>query len=112
LAGYEGPAAQPPVRRPLRLADAIYLDMAVAIDWYERRLPGLGETFLKNVERTLQRIEQFPESYQIQFGNYRSAVVRRFPHGVFYRVMPDAAEIVAIFDCRMAPATIHARLGD
>jgi hypothetical protein len=75
-------------------------------------MPGLGEAFLRSVELTLDRVEQFPESYQIQFGSFRSAALRRFPNGVFYRVMPDAVEIVAIFDCRMDPANLRARLGN
>lgn len=95
----------------LRLAAAVYADIAAAIDWYDRRMPGLGEAFLRNIELTLTRIERFPESYQIQFGDYRSAPVRRFPYGVFYRVLPDAVEVDALFYGRMDPAAIRERLG-
>jgi plasmid stabilization system protein ParE len=99
------------VNRLLRLADAAETDLDAAISWYERQLAGLGMSFLLQTDDTLARIVEFPESYQIHFGGFRGARVRRFQFAVFYRIRPDTIEVDAILDCRMNPANIKARLG-
>ena len=95
---------------PLRLADAVESDLSAAFDWYDRQSQGLGESFLSQVEYTLSRIEQFPESYEVNFSSFRCAPLRRFPYGVFYRVRPHLIEVDAILDCRIHPRRIQTRL--
>jgi plasmid stabilization system protein ParE len=99
------------VNRPLRLADAVEADVAAAFSWYERQLAGLGMSFLLQTDDALARIGQFPESYQIHFGDFRATPVRRFPYAVFYRIQSKTIEVDAILDWRMNPAGIQARLG-
>ena len=96
---------------PLNLADAVEADLIAAFKWYEHQFPGLGESFLSQVEYTLSRIWQFPESYQVNFGDFHCAPLRRFPYGVFYRARPHLIEVDAILDCRILPRRIEPRLG-
>jgi plasmid stabilization system protein ParE len=98
------------VNWPVKLAVAVETDLRAAFDWYEYQSPGLGESFLSEVEYTLSRIGQFPESYQVNFSHFRCAPLRRFPYGVFYRVWPHLVEVDAILGCRIHPRRIKARL--
>jgi hypothetical protein len=68
--------------RPLRLLGAAFLDLERAMHWYNRQVPGLGDSFLLHVEETLARIERYPESYAVDFGKVRRALSRRFPYAV------------------------------
>ena len=77
--------------------------------WYNRRVPGLGSTFLFHVEECLDRIVHYPESYQLDFGVVRRAVTRRYPFAVYYRVLPQAIEVLAILDCRLDPQVVQTR---
>ena len=96
--------------RPLTVLDGAEADIDHAVDWYEGQLPGLGDSFYSQVARTLDAIEQFPESYQRDFGMVRRAVTQRFPYAVFYRVLPDVVQVVAILDCRLDPSVIRSRI--
>jgi hypothetical protein len=59
-------------------------DIAEAYAWYEAQRAGLGESFLNNVDACIQAICRTPQMHQVIHANYRRALVRRFPNGVFY----------------------------
>jgi plasmid stabilization system protein ParE len=67
-------------------------DLRQAAKWYEKRLIGLGREFVSEVETVVERIEENPLLYQPVHRDVRSAVVHRFPYGVFYRV--DQQDII------------------
>ena len=72
-----------------------------AIDWYESKSPGLGDDFLEEVYRTLQRILQFPLAFsrmprtplhrEIRFLN-----VDRFDYLVVYDVLPSEVVVLGV----------------
>ena len=49
-------------------------------------LPGLGDRFEAEVRAALLRIVELPESAPVYAGEFRRLLVRRFDHGIFYRV--------------------------
>jgi hypothetical protein len=51
-----------------------------AYSWYESQQLGLGDDFLEQVEKTLTRIFQVPESYPAVYRDVRRSIVRRFPY--------------------------------
>ena len=71
-------------------------DLLLARDWYERQSAGLGDTFTAAVELLLARISGMPELYAVTFRRVRPAKVRRFPYVVYYRVLIDRIEVLAI----------------
>jgi hypothetical protein len=98
------------VSRPVRLADAVDIDLAAGFHWYNEQVPKLGVVFLQQVEEALNRIAEFPDSYQIQFADFHGAPVRRFPYTVFYRLRPEIVEVDAILNNRIDPLRARARL--
>jgi hypothetical protein len=53
---------------------------------YEKAQPRLGDSFEVEVRRGLEQIAAVPESAPIYLGEFRRLLVRRFEHGIFYRV--------------------------
>ncbi len=71
-------------------------DLLDARDWYECQSPGLGGAFIAAFEQLLARIESFPELYAITYRGVRPAKLRRFPFVVYYRVLTNRIEVLAI----------------
>ena len=61
-------------------------DLLAAWMRYEEILPGLGNRFEAGVRAALLRIVEFPESEPVHAAEFRRLLVRRFDHGIFYRV--------------------------
>jgi len=71
--------------------------------WYESQRAGLGEEFLSSIQATLQAIGENPLRFPVVHHSTRRALVRRFPYGVFYRVLEDVVLVVACFHARRDP---------
>lgn len=75
-------------------------EIEAARAWYEQQAPGLGTRFASALEAALGCILERPLAYPCVSGDIRRALLKQFPHGVFYR--PREGEIVVI-------AVIHGR---
>lgn len=62
-------------------------DLRDAHDWYEERLPGLGNEFLADMAETLLKLEERPEHFPIYYQGFRRALARRFPYKIFFRIV-------------------------
>ena len=71
-------------------------DLLLARDWYERQSPGLGDAFATTVEQLLARVEAMPELYAVTFRGVRPAKLRRFPYVVYYSLLADRIEVLAV----------------
>lgn len=70
-------------------------DIEDTYQWYESQQPGLGEEFLAALSATHDRIVEHPEGYPIVHRNTRRALIpRRFPYGLFYRIVGDTIIII------------------
>ena len=74
-----------------------------AADYYESQLPGLGNEFLIEVERTINLISRNPKLGVIYTDNIRRFHTRRFPFSVFYQINQNIIEVIAIADNRRSP---------
>jgi plasmid stabilization system protein ParE len=78
-------------------------DLAQAKLWYERRREGLGADFLLCVDEALQRVCRNPQIYPLVHKDVRRAFVRRFPYGIFYRVVKQRVVILGVVHGRRHP---------
>ena len=46
------------------LAEAV-ADIKLAVDHYNKELPGLGFEFASNVRKTIERIKSFPQAWSV-----------------------------------------------
>ncbi|HVX12050.1 MAG TPA: hypothetical protein VHC22_12790 [Pirellulales bacterium] len=92
------------------LAEAAEVDLIVTADWYDRQAPGLGNSFISQVDAILDQLMHYPEMYQIIFDPVRRAVLRQFPFGVIYHVRPASVEVLGIMPCRADPKLLMRRI--
>jgi toxin ParE1/3/4 len=84
-------------------------DIADANRWYEQRRQGLGADFLLCVEDALEKVRRNPAIYPVVYKDIRRAVVRRFPYGVFYRVVGQRLIVLGVFHGRRDPRVWQSR---
>jgi plasmid stabilization system protein ParE len=91
------------------LLEAAEADLSTAECRYGECHPSLGADFLLCVEETLDRIAHHPLSYPRIDGEFRKALVRRFPFGVIYQMANGDAVVVAIQHASRHPETWRTR---
>ena len=74
------------VTLPLALSPAAEDDLHDAAAWYDAQQPGLGDEFLRSVEASFTRVQQLPSSFPADESGVHSALLRRFPYAVLFRV--------------------------
>lgn len=84
-------------------------DIVEAATWYERQRAGLREEFLAAVGETVDRISEQPMQYAVIYRETRRALVRRFPYGVFYRLLDQHVVVLACFHTSRNPRMWRAR---
>src|SRR2546430_17597121 len=83
-----------------RLADR---DLNEAAQNYDLEKPGLGSSFLREVDRCLRSIEKHPEAGMILRGSVRRRLLRRFPYSLLYMVKPDSIRILPFMNLKRRP---------
>ena len=78
-------------------------ELAEAIDWYESRGKGLGADFMRAVDAAIAAIGRNPDQYQIDKGQVRRAVLRRFPYSLIYVASEHEVTVLACFHGRLDP---------
>jgi plasmid stabilization system protein ParE len=68
--------------------------------------------FFRAVEECFQLIRREPEFQERIRGDYRRAIVRRYPYAVIYQFVPDQnlVKIYTVFHCSQDPAKLIERL--
>jgi plasmid stabilization system protein ParE len=85
-------------------------EMIESARFYEGRSEGFGSDFLRAVEETIRRIEQFPEAGPIARANIRKRLVSGFPCTVLYEIQPDRIFIAAVMNQHRRPGYWRKRL--
>ena len=60
------------------------LEFEDAAEFYELKVPGLGERFRNEVKRAIKRIKEFPDSWAIENGDVRKYILHTFPYKILY----------------------------
>lgn len=85
-------------------------ELAEAVDYYDRAVPGLGRQFLDELERTVERVLQHPEAWARLTENHRRCRMRRFPYGLIYTIEQNVVIISAVMNLRRKPDSWKDRL--
>jgi plasmid stabilization system protein ParE len=77
----------------VRLHRAALADLKEARDWYEHARPGLGVSFVAEVERKIEEINAFPGRFPFHREIMQRASLRRFPFSIFFEEVGDTRYI-------------------
>ncbi len=90
---------------PVRLTSVALQDLALAERWYLDEAPHVLASFEDEIDRAFYRISERPESHPTVESTVRRALVRKFPFSVFYRILPEWIEVVAVLHQSRDPRT-------
>jgi|SRR5437899_6975809 len=71
-------------------------EIDATFQWYEEKRAGLGEEFFSAFLRQLDRIQESPEGWAVLYRQVRACPMRRFPYVIYYRLLPDRINIIAV----------------
>jgi plasmid stabilization system protein ParE len=81
-----------------------------AYRWYQDRRSGLGDDLLAELERVYAALRATPEQHQIIERDIRHSRLRRFPCAVYYRILADRVEVIAVQHGDRDPALWRSRV--
>lgn len=91
------------MKLPVIFTQAARADTLRATAWYDDRLPGLGQDFETELDRLIDRIGANPLQFPVVRWNVRRAVLPRFPYGIFFRILPGCAQVIACLHTSLDP---------
>jgi plasmid stabilization system protein ParE len=74
-----------------------------AVAYYDSINRELGETFINEVARTIERIEKLPEAWAKLSENTRRCPIVGFPYGIVYQVKEQLIVVVAVMHLQRRP---------
>ena len=102
------PRAVSGMNLPVILSPAASRDVEASAEHYEEEAE-LGAEFVARVEEVLDRIGQMPELHAVAYRDVRRARMSKFPHNVYYRVLADRVEVLAVIHGRRDPSAWQSR---
>lgn len=94
---------------PVTLLEGAEADVAEAARLYRGCHPTLELDFMLCVGEALARIECHPLAHTCIDGDFRRAMVRRFPFGIIYRLVGDRVVVAAVFHTSRRPQSWQGR---
>lgn len=86
------------------------VDLEDAADFYNTQAPGLGDVFLEHMDAQFVELSRTAGIHRTIHDCYRK-LVPKFPYAIYYRIIDNRAEIVAIFNQRRDQRILRNRLG-
>ncbi|MEM9542435.1 MAG: type II toxin-antitoxin system RelE/ParE family toxin [Cyanobacteria bacterium P01_E01_bin.42] len=78
-------------------------ELEEALNYYDKISIELGETFLDEFERAVERIQAFPEAWSSLSANTRRYRLSRFPYNIIYQIQEEKIVIMAIAHWQRKP---------
>jgi plasmid stabilization system protein ParE len=89
----------------LEFAPEARVEIIQAAAWYNEVAPGLGQRFVLEVDRTIERILQHPLAWTEIEAGVRRALMKKFPYSIYYTVQDTRIRIHAVTHQRRRPGS-------
>ncbi len=87
----------------LEIVEEADWEITEAYLYYEHKQSGLGEKFLKQLDKYLDRICENPKLFQIKKNDYREAYIRKFPYLVIFEIEENKVVVYSVFNTPQNP---------
>lgn len=74
-----------------------------AVDYYEEQGTGLGIDFIKEIQKGIDMISRFPDSWQQISVSTRRLIIKKFPYGIIYMSYDKVLYIIAVMHLNRKP---------
>jgi len=71
-------------------------DVLETRDWYEQQQHGLGDSFRDSLDQMVVGIQTMLQMYAEVLRDVRRGKLRRFPYVIYYRVLSNRIEVIAV----------------
>lgn len=78
-----------------------------AREWYNARLPGLGDVFSNSVDQAVTAILSMPSAHPRLGKQFRHIMLRKFPFSLVYMHQRDEIIVLSCFHHRRRPGRWH-----
>lgn len=78
-------------------------ELEEALAWYDGLSRKLGNQFLDEVEKALDRIIAFPQAWAKLSAGARRCRLQKFPYGIVYRIAPNEIQVIAVMHLHREP---------
>ena len=72
------------------------IDIRRVFDWYQDQSHGLGPRFVVKLDDAFKRIQDNPKIYEDLHKGVRRVIVRGFPVGVFFKIVGESVQVIAV----------------
>lgn len=97
-------------RLPVVLRPEVERDIQSAFRWYNKQRSGLGADFRDYVDTLMDRLGRMADVCPRIDGDVRAASVGKFPYVVYFRILPNAVEVLAVLHASRDTRTLSDRL--
>ena len=96
----------------LRFLPEVEEDVVAGYGWYEEKVSGLGEEFLRIFYACALEIPRNPQLHPQVHGKFRRRLLRRFPYAIYFTIEEKEIIVYGLFHCARDPHTIGVKLRD
>ena len=87
----------------IRFLEIARFEFDQAVEYYRYESPGLGDSFVAEVIKALDRIGEYPEAWHRLSARTRRCRTRRFPYGIIYQIREGEILILAVANLHRRP---------
>jgi hypothetical protein len=87
----------------LEIKEEASVEILDAYIYYENKQLGLGDRFEEDLEVHLNRVQKYPEHYQIKRNPYREALLEFFPYLIIYEFLENKVIVYSVFNTSRNP---------
>lgn len=85
------------------------LDIAAGVAFYDHQNFGAGDYFFEKIFEDIDSLETSAGIHEAS-GNYYRKIASRHPYLIYYRIVAETVEVVAVLDGRQRPSNLDAIL--
>ncbi|MCW7491001.1 type II toxin-antitoxin system RelE/ParE family toxin [Leptospira meyeri] len=82
---------------PVWVKPSAQLDITNAVNYYESKVPGLGNKLIAEINNSLKRIETQPLIGVVIYKSFHQILTKKFPFRIIYTFQNDELHIYALF---------------
>ncbi len=94
----------------IKFLEIARIELDDAVSYYNHEMKGLGDKFLTETLKTLDRIGKFPRAWQPCSKRTRRCRLRHFPYGIIHQILDNEILITAIANLHRKPEYWQSRL--
>ena len=94
----------------IELSDEAEVDFEKSYTYYYKDSPKVADTFFTEINLAFERIGQAPNISPIVRESIRRYVVKKFPFVIYYRIISEMIQVIAIFHSSRSPKIWNERI--